>query len=227
MYFACCVRSEVWRVWDGRPLKGRFPLEKWFRAIDAEIIEWDGVWARVRRGKLTGAGQWTHIYADPGQHGGKRRPARSEFNEPAMVRRSGTRAVWSTAITVRFRPLAMDGRLFIPGDNRIVAVDAYNGAWLWDVGIPGSRRLGVMKDCGNMALSGDALYVAYRDKCCGLDVASGKPRLTFTAPALGGEPCEWGYIAAVEDTLFGSVQKKGASRTELSRGFRVGAVWRP
>ena len=54
------------------------------------------------------------------------------------------------------------------------------------------------------------------NKCWGLDVATGQHALTFKVPQLVSEQHYWGYIASTGDLLFGSGQKKKASRTELS-----------
>jgi len=93
-------------------------------------------------------------------------------------------------------PLFKDGRLFVPGDCIVFAVDAYNGTILWEADIPNSRRLGVFLDSGSIAVDKQYLYVAAQDKCLGFNVRTGRRRLTYTMPRLiKNELREWGYIA--------------------------------
>ena len=45
-------------------------------------------------------------------------------------------------------PLAVNGRLFHQGMNRIIALDSYNGAVLWSLEIPALRRVNMPRDAG-------------------------------------------------------------------------------
>ena len=116
------------------------------------------------------------------------------------------------------RPMASlykDGRLFTAGNNRVMAVDAYNGVRLWDVAVPESLRVAIFRNCGWMAAASDYLYVAQRDNCVALDVETGVPALTLAAPQLiGGETRDWGYLAVDNNQLIGSGEKKTASWRE-------------
>lgn len=115
-------------------------------------------------------------------------------------------------------PLSKDGRLFVPGDDRVTVVDAYNGFPLWDVVVPNSRRVGAQRDAGGLVVTDDYLYAVAEDKCYGLDVATGDRSLTFKAPQLvPGTLYHWGYVASADDLLFGSAKKQSASYTEVSR----------
>jgi len=122
-------------------------------------------------------------------------------------------------------PLSLDGRLFIPGDNRVIAVDAFNGTILWNVEIPNSRRVGAMRDCGSMALASDQLYVVAGDQCLAFDVQSGKQSRQFSASELARvSSCDWGYVAQIGDSLFGSATRKGASRSGHS-GEQIAQIY--
>lgn len=169
-----------------------------------------------RRYPLKGIGEWTHQYGDAGNTacskdervGGRMRL--QWFGAPgprAMMDRHHRTAA----------PLWAGGRLFIPGNNRVIAADAYNGTPLWDVAIPDSRRAGVYRDCSYMAATGQAVFVAAAAKCEHLDAASGKTLHSFAMP--GSTPDdndEWGYVAAVDGMLIGSRQRLGASRHDHS-----------
>jgi hypothetical protein len=115
-------------------------------------------------------------------------------------------------------PLYTNGRLFVPGNNRVFGVDAYNGTVLWNVEVAGSRRVAAMRDCGSMMATADTLYAVAEDRCYGLDAQTGEQRLNLAVPAAAdGQPRDWGYVARVGDKLFGTATKPGASRSGHSR----------
>ena len=176
----------------------------------------DGTWAVLQRGKIAGAGEWTHLYANPGNTASSLDPVKPPL-QIQWFGKPGPRKI----INRHSRPMSTlfkDGRLFIPADNRVIAVDAYNGTPLWERQTPNSRILGALKDCGNMVVTDDYLYVAADDKCRALDVVNGEQAFALQAPQLiPGEHRDWGYVAVVDDQIFGSGKKKGASFTILGR----------
>jgi len=197
----------------------RKELKKWERPF---LEDWKLhntgkiVLAWTKRKELEGAGEWTHIYAEPGN---------SACSGDKLVK--GDMAVqWFGRPGPRYMidrhhrnvpPLVKDGRLFAPGDNVVFAVDAYNGTIEWKIEVPNSRRLGAFLDCGSMAVDDRVLYVAAEDKCYGFDVQTGRRRITYKMPQLiRSEPREWGYVAYSGNILFGSGRRQGASYTETS-----------
>lgn len=205
----------------------RSEIERWFGGSSHktwEVEEGDGLWLTARRGPLPGAGQWTHLYADPGNSAssGDRLAAPLEiqwFGKPGprhMVDRHHRAP----------GPLSIDGRLFVPGDNRVLAVDAYNGTVLWDLELPTSRRVGASKDSGNVVATSDYVYITAEDRCVGIDVETGSPSLEFQVP----QPAEgsrrvWGYVASVDRFLFGSGAEEHASRTELGKSVVLDGIY--
>ncbi|MHC4520356.1 MAG: hypothetical protein ACYTAS_17355, partial [Planctomycetota bacterium] len=202
-------------------------LTEWGRALPgglqvrrADNVTW-GIW---RRGRLKGAGEWTHMYAEPGNGacsgdevvGGSM--AVQWFGEPGpaeMIDRHHRNVP----------PLAKDGRVFVPGDRVVYAVDAYNGAVLWKVDIPGSRRLGVFLDCGSMVVDEHHLHVIAKDKCHRFDVQTGVHRTAYQMPqVVQRQPHDWGYVAYADSILFGSGVKRGATYTETSYDADL-ALW--
>ena len=182
-------------------------LLEWLKRSGApkpDVIRRDGIWVKVIRGKLEGAGSWTHLYANPGN------TACSDdqlvkapfeilwFGEPGpkgMVERHARAAA----------PLSIDGRLFVQGEETIRCYDAYNGTLLWSREIPGAVRVRVDVDGSNLAASEDALYVAAKDRCYRLDPATGEiVRAYELPPSEDGSPRRWGYVACVGDILLGS-----------------------
>ncbi|NQT03390.1 MAG: PQQ-binding-like beta-propeller repeat protein [Planctomycetes bacterium] len=174
------------------------------------------VLAWAKRKELEGAGEWTHIYAEPDN---------TACSKDKIVK--GDMAVqWFGRPGPRYMidrhhrnipPLVKDGRLFAPGDNVVFAVDAYNGTIEWKIEVPNSRRLGAFLDCGSMAVDSRFLYLAAEDKCLGFDVNTGQRRITYKMPQLiSSEPRQWGLVAYTGNILFGSGRRKGASYTETS-----------
>ncbi len=172
----------------------------------------------VRRGPLANVGEWSHFYGDPGNTAcsmDKRVQGQMQlqwFGGPGpreMIDRHHRTVA----------PLWKAGRLFIPGNNRVMAVDAYNGFPLWDVEIPDSRRVGAFRDCSYLVATDDLVYVAAKDKCFAFHAETGRKEITFTVPkSPDTQPRHWGYLASVNDWLIGSFNKPGASRTTHDRG---------
>ncbi|MCK4294941.1 MAG: PQQ-binding-like beta-propeller repeat protein [Planctomycetes bacterium] len=201
------------------PKGNKSQLEDWGQtAIPGWRVRKTGniLWGLAKRRSLEGAGEWTHIHAEPGN---------SACSKDTLVK--GPMAIqWfgrpgpEQMIDRHHRnvpPLFKDGRLFVPGDCIVFAVDAYNGTIQWQVEIPNSRRLGVFLDSGSMAVDENLLYVVAEDKCHGFDVQTGTRRLTHKMPQLIEDgPRQWGYIAYTGDVILGTGRRKGASYTETS-----------
>ncbi|MBB73354.1 MAG: hypothetical protein CMJ75_02440, partial [Planctomycetaceae bacterium] len=174
-------------------------------------------WMELHRAALAGTGDWTHMYANP---------ANTSCSLDKRVR-DQLQLQWFGPPGPRdmvdrhhrtVPPLVCDGRLFIPGDNRVIGVDAYNGSLLWNVEVADSRRIGALRDAGSMVATEDYLYVLARDRCYGLNARTGASERNFSAPlSADGQLRYWGYVARVGDRLFGSTTRPGASRTEQSR----------
>jgi outer membrane protein assembly factor BamB len=184
------------------------------------IKEWrtdeDGHWAILQKGAQPNAGSWTHLYANPGNTAS----SIDQIQAPLQIQwfgRPGPRKM----INRHSRPMSTlfnDGRLFIPADNRVIVVDAYNGTLIWESEIPDSRILGALKDFGHMVVTNDLLYVAVSDECRGMDVENGNVRVTLKMPNPGNDTIyNWGYLATSGDQIFGSAKKNSASFTILGR----------
>lgn len=160
---------------------------------------------KIARGPLPGAGEWTHQYADPGNTAcAEDTRVRGSLGvlwfggpgEANMVERHARAAA----------PLAKDGRMFVQGENIVMAYDAYNGTKLWERKIPGAVRVRVDSDMSNLALTDDALYVAAEHECLRLDPATGETVRTYALP--GGDETasmRWGYLACVDNVVYGTV----------------------
>ncbi len=200
----------------GNKRKGKL-ITKWIDG--AKLKEWkfeQSRWAVASRGEIEGAGEWTHLYADPSNTSCSNDPVQGPL-QIQWFGRPGPREI----INRHSRPMSTlfkNGRLFVPGDNRIICVDAYNGTPLWKKYTPDSRILGALKDCGTMAVTDDHIYVAAGQTALGLKVENGEQNIVLEAPQLvQGQNSKWGYLSIVDDQIFGSGKKQFASFTVLGR----------
>ncbi|MEA3366594.1 MAG: PQQ-binding-like beta-propeller repeat protein, partial [Planctomycetota bacterium] len=212
----------------GRP-EGDAPVRPWlavsrWQGAEARVVEENGLWAVVRRGRLAGAGEWTHGLADLGNTACSQD---ERITGPLQVQwfgRPGPREM-ADRHHRNVSPLVKSGRLFVPGDEQVIAVDAYNGTELWTRRIPNSRRLGVFLDSSNMAVDDTALYFVAQDTCHQFAVATGKTRREIVMPQLvRGETRHWGYLAPADGLLVGSGRRPHAAYFRQSREADA-ALW--
>ena len=107
-------------------------------------------------------------------------------------------------------PLAVGGRVFHQGMNRMIALDAFNGVVLWSLEIPDLRRVNIPRDCSNWCADEGHVYAATHDSLWVIDAATGEMLHTLRLPKPYGDNHEWGYIAAADDMLIGSAVKGGS-----------------
>jgi len=184
------------------------PLEDKAVSEDAQ-----GVWMVARRGVLPGSGEWTQLYADAHHTAASTDTLEGPttlqwFGEP------GPRQI----IDRHHRPMSplfKAGRLFVNANNRVIAMDAYNGATIWELDVPHSRRIGALKNCGHLLVTEDSLYVAAESTCWTVDVVTGKPVRILEAPQLADAPKDWGYLNREGQLLVGSGQQKDSSFSAL------------
>ena len=165
------------------------------------------VWEKFVRGSLEGAGAWTQQYGDP-----------------QNTACSGDELVYGPLGVLWFggpgpqgmverhacaqSPVSINGRLFMQGEEFIMAVDAFNGTLLWKREIPGAVRVKIKADSGNLTVTEDGLYVAAYDKCYRLDPETGETiRKYEIPPSSDGAPRRWGYISVINNILYGSTAK--------------------
>lgn len=182
-------------------------VQEWLKRsgiTESDTVRENPGFIMLTRGKLEGAGSWTHLYGNP------QNTACSDdllvkgplgvlwFGEPGPER-----LVERHARSVA--PVSINGYLFQQGENVIKAYDAYNGTFLWKREIPGAVRVRVDVDGQNIALTGNGLYVAAYDKCYRLALATGEIVSTYEMPASpDGGPRRWGYVSCTGNILYGS-----------------------
>jgi outer membrane protein assembly factor BamB len=205
-------------------------LQKWLAdgQLPAQLTCDDGgVWASYVCPPLPGAGQWTHLYgsADNSAYGGEQLGGAASSQEMAVQ--------WLGEPGPRFQPdrngrkpapLSTAGRLYLQGLHRIVTLDAYNGAVLWSLEIPGLERFNMPRDCGNWCADRNHLYAAVRDRCWRIDAASGQVvDMLDVLPATNTDwQYDWGYLAVDDQRIIGSAVKQETAWTEFWGGENAG-----
>lgn len=178
------------------------------------------VWWELVRPPLAGAGDWTHLYGRPDNSafGGEQLAGAKNTADLAVqwIGRPGPR-YQSDRSGRKPAPLAAAGRLFLQGQNRIVAVDSYNGSPLWSLEIPYFERFNVPRDCGNWCADRDFLYAAVRGACWQISAADGSVVNIHNVNPITDRDfaSDWGYLARHGDQLIGTAVKQGASWTDF------------
>jgi len=135
----------------------------------------------VIRGKLPGAGEWRYPWADGGRRGiGSESRVRFPievlwFGGPGPGRFVDRHLMPSP-------PVSTNGRVFIQGQNHVVAFDAYNGRELWSQPIEEVGREYAQYYSSSLVADDDSVYVVQRHKCYRLDQDTGKTISTYTIP---------------------------------------------
>ncbi|MBC8868800.1 MAG: PQQ-binding-like beta-propeller repeat protein [Planctomycetes bacterium] len=188
---------------------------------DRGDIKTSGTWVTLTRGTLPGAGNWSHQYAEPG----------NTANSGDKLVKGGLGVLWygdpgPDKMVNRHMgavgPLVVDGRMFVQGENSLMAYDAYNGQFLWEVKNPEAIRTGVFqaRNPGNLAAGENSLFHMSRDKVYEHDFATGEVKRIHELPAsVDHDTHEWGYVAYRDGLLFGTATTR-AEVVELNRRGR-------
>ena len=206
-------------------------LQTWLAAgsTKSELSDDDrGLWALVRRdAPLPGAGEWSHQYgrADNSAFGGEtlRGATRVDQLEVQWLGRPGPR-YHADRQGRKPSPLYVNGRLFLQGLRRIVALDAYNGFVLWSLEIPALLRMNMPHDSSNWCADNDHVFAAITGKCWRLDADTGKVSMRYDViPGLRDDwDYDWGYVARYGDAILGSAVKKGTAHTNFFGQYDAG-----
>ena len=205
-------------------------LQSWLEAgpVQGQVTDdAKGVWARVVRKALPGAGEWTHLYgrANNSGFGGEELGGAKAASDLRVqwVGRPGPRCQ-ADRNGRKPSPLSTGGRLFLQGLHRIVALDAFNGSISWSLEIPQLERFNVPRDCSNWCADREFIYAAVADKCWKIDTSLGKVASLYgviPGPIKGWE-YDWGYVARVGDGILGTAVKRGTSWTNFWGGGSEG-----
>lgn len=211
-YFATAALSESGLLGQEAPAWSAEELQRVLRPHGG--VYWvERAAGPAARPPLPGAGEWIHQFA-----GGANTSNSGDTHTTGRLRLQWFGGPGPSRMVDRHlrapAPLAAGGRLFVPGENMLIGVDAYNGEELWSAELPGSQRYSMPYDAGYMTVAGDRLWVAVQGEAWGLDAATGARAATWPAPAPAGlEQAHWGWLAFWNGLLLGGAQKPTASRT--------------
>lgn len=178
-----------------------------------------GDWVVARRELPADTGSWTHQYGDAGNSAnsqeGLQGVAGTDRLDVQWLGRPG--ADFGIDRNPRMpAPLAVNGRLFHQGLNRMVALDSYNGVVLWSHEIPALRRVNMPRDSANWCADPNHLFVAVENRCWVIATDNGELMRTVPLPDRALRATHtWGFVARSGDLLFGSSVKKGAAYTDF------------
>lgn len=170
------------------------------------------VWSR---GSIEGAGVWSHMYgqADNSAFGGEELSNASDRKDlvTQWIGRPGPR-YQTDRQNRKPSPLAAGGRLFLQGQQRMIALDSFSGTVLWSVESPTVMRWNVPHDCSNWCADEDGVFVAAEHQAWFIDGKVGQVTRRFDIPIQGTEAKgkSWGYISRYGDQLIGSVVDSSA-----------------
>jgi len=188
-------------------------LESWLDAAGlAYTLENDssGLWAKVVRPDLAGAGWYSHMYAGAHNNGNS-----NDYLEGG-TRTSDFDLQWisypgaDAKVDRQGRaqgPVAKNGRMVYRGFNRIITLDIYNGIILWSLEIPELKRFNIPRDSGWICIDDDDVYIAVKDDCWRLDANDGTRLLTHK---LNDPGFHWGCVFRDADKLYGSAVKENS-----------------
>ncbi|MGB0993953.1 MAG: PQQ-binding-like beta-propeller repeat protein, partial [Akkermansiaceae bacterium] len=172
--------------------------------------------ALYRAPALKGAGEWTHMYADPANTACSQDTRVGSSLALQWFGRPGPQHIIDRHLRPT-PPLVKNGLLITPGNNYLIATDGWNGTVLWEKPIPNMRRIGALRDSGNTVLTNDLLYVASGSECLALDIHTGYEKRQLTLPPeFSANTHEWGYLASVGSGIIGTAVKKGTVLREMS-----------
>lgn len=200
-------------------------LHTWAGEVALQHVPIDdlpGAWLHLERGPAPDSGSWTHQYGDTANTSSSTdtldMAGSTDSMEVQWLGRPG--ADFGIDRNPRMpAPLAVNGRLFHQGLNKMIGLDAHNGTVLWLLEIPGLRRVNLPRDASNWCADEDFVYAAVQDRLWKIRADTGDVAAVFSLPeAYRDGNFEWGYIAQVGDTLYGSVAKKGSSYTDFWGG---------
>ena len=175
----------------------------------------DGAWGDYARGALDNIGWWTHEYGSPANNG----YAGDDMGGATAT--TGLQLQWlgrpgsDSGLDRNPRmpsPVSANGRLYHQGYNRVMAMDAYNGAMLWSLEIPALRRVNLPRDTSNMCADDEGVYLAIKNECWKLDGKTGDLLRRYAVPEAGQE---WGALFRYKDLLVGSVVPERAHYLEF------------
>lgn len=210
-------------------VRGVKDVEKW---LSRATLDWqididyqkDG-WLVLKKHSIENIGEWTHQHGDlrNASYGGENLYGNTQTTdfETQWMGRPGPKFITDRSGR-KPAPLAINGRLFMQGKERIAAMSVFNGSLLWMKDIPGLLRMNVTRDCSNWACDGDYLYVAARHALIQINQLNGDIKHTYTMQLPNDTTYHWGFVGVLPDHILGSTTTKEAQFTNFYGGGTEG-----
>jgi outer membrane protein assembly factor BamB len=205
----------AWQIGDGQTRNATRPFLADGGVPFAEISE-SAHGVALTRGKLPGAGEWTHAHADVGRTG----------SSGDSLARLPLGMLWwggpgpARIVSRHWRapsPLFANGTLYVQGQHDVFAVDAYNGREIWNRHIENVGRFPPTHRGGNIVADDGSVYCVKDLTCLKLDAQTGKTlceyRFALTdahrekmATLMPGEArIVWEYLGLAGDCVLGTL----------------------
>ena len=194
------------------------------RLPKAELQRSGEITCLTRVGALPGAANWTDEWADAANTLKSRDQLRFPLGMLWTGGRSARRDMYFDRHYVPPAPVVIDGRMFITGPDRLVAIDIYTGRILWEVrskaftamtrGAGGCHTLGTK----------DSIYVSNRQTVFRFDPATGKLLWEIGLPKDHAKGAMWGRARVHNNMLIASLVSARHDRTLLAMDRHYGEV---
>jgi len=205
-------------------------LKRWLAAVprdqaQVEIIDRGGLWARIVRGPLPGAGRWTHQYANPANTASTKD---QRVRWPLRLLWYGSPGPTRVLHKLQPSPLVAGGRFYLEENNVVMAYDCYNGVRLWQRDLAGAAWGNPERGC-NIACDDKDFFVAVGEECMRLAGETGRTEAVYRAPAR----TRWRDIRILDGTLIGVCiggeptereRRRGIKKTEADRREAIVAI---
>lgn len=184
----------------------------------------------LKKNPIENIGIWTHQHGDlrNASYGGESLfgSTRTEDFETQWMGRPGARFITDRSGR-KPAPLAVDGRLFMQGKERIAAMSVYNGSLLWMKDMPGVIRMNIAHDCSNWASDETHLFVVSDNKLLKINQTDGAIEQKMYMHIPNDTICQWGFVGVTPTAVLGTTTVKGAPFTNYHGGGNEGwyDVW--
>ncbi len=159
----------------------------------------------AERSTLSGAGAWTHHYADAANTGCSKDEADVSALRLQWVGPPGPEDR-PDRHSLPMPPLYANGQLFIAGyEDSLTAIDAYSGTLLWKKQIPNFVRQNISHRAAFLAVDEQNIFAVTKEKCLVIDNRTGEVSSELFVP---NTQYDWGQVAVVNRRVFGTAQLK-------------------
>ena len=194
------------------------------RLANADVARTGDLTVLWRVGSLEGSDDWTHEWADAANtlksDDHLEMPLGMLWTGGLSARRSMyfDRHVWPPS------PVVMDGRMFLAGPDRLVAVDVYTGRILWEVRSDAFTSMTRGNGGCHTVGASDAVYVSTRKSILCFDPTTGRLLSEFGLPADCAKGDMWGRSRVWENALITSIVSKRHDTRLIALNRQSGAV---